>query len=49
MIEGFAVNPYRCLFGTVTERGFRKKSKAHKDIQMMQRCAPEFLSGKHDR
>ena len=33
---------YILIFGTVTERDFRKKSKAQKHIQMEQRCALDF-------
>ena len=31
------------FFGTVTERDFRKKSKAQKHIQMVERCALDFF------
>ena len=40
---------YMPFLGTLTERVFREKSKAHKHIQMMQRCAPNFFLGKHAR
>ena len=42
-----AEQKYMPIFGTVTERDFRKKkSKAQKHIQMMQRCALDLLSAK---
>ena len=38
-----AEQKYMPFFGTVTERDFRKKSKAQKHIQMTQRCALDFF------